>query len=110
MAKNGLLERVEIARRLGREEGLEIESQFMADVACVVLHQEFGFGQERMRKFISELSKAHDEYESVFRVKKDNPECDYLRVALDRILQECIPPEEFVPFNDRYPKIKEVKY
>lgn len=111
MAKqSGLLKRDENLRAFWFEEAEKLTNQFMLDVTLIALHRAFGFGPERLQRFIAELAKIHDYFYPVFRVRRDNPECDKLRDEMDRLLKECCGKDDIVPFGERYPTIKEVKY
>ena len=77
-------------------------SQFMSDLACIVLHDEFGFGSERCRRFHDALEASCTEWSGALDDK--NIEAGYLRSKLDARLKEIGILDE--PFEKRYEWIK----
>lgn len=110
MAKqSALIKKQEQLRSLWYEQAEAATNQYMLDCALIALHREFGFGAERLKRFMRELGAIHDRYYAVFKVS--DPECDKLRAEMDALLQECCAPEDaFIPFSGRYDNIKEVRY
>lgn len=76
--------------------------QFMADISCIVLHDEFGFGAERCRRFHDVLQANLMEWDVVLDDK--NIESGYFRSKLDARLKEIGVLDE--PFENRYKWIK----
>ena len=111
MAKQSdLTKRIEKLRSFWFEQAETLTNQYMLDITLITLHRLFGFSSKRLGRFMAELAKIHDRYYPVFKVTKDNPECDKLRAELDTLLKECCGKDDIVPFGERYPTIKEVKY
>ncbi len=93
----------------GTEEGERFGMQLMADLVTLALNQEFGFGPERLERFMVKVDELRDRYHfAVTQVK--NPECDYYRNEMDTLLKACVPPNRYAPFEERYPQLKDVRY
>lgn len=124
MSKSGLAVMLDSAYDKGFADGRSTGHQYMLDIVIFVLHREYGFGAKRMCDFVTTMRKQFEAFYPVFHVSKKNAECDLLRDDLDAVLREALDgapelPEEktldgmrynFVPFEKRYPHIKEVKY
>ncbi|MCD8008141.1 MAG: hypothetical protein LUF68_04295 [Clostridiales bacterium] len=78
-------------------------SQYVFDMACLTLNEEFGFGKERLQRFHAELSKRQAEYQDALDT---GPESGYMQTVLDRRLAQIL--GEIKPFETRYEWLKEI--
>lgn len=95
-------ERQKVVHQVLTQAVADTYSQFIADLACIVLHDEFGFGAERCRRFHDALQAMCDECGGALDDK--NVEAGYFRTKLDARLQEIGILDE--PFEKRYEWIK----
>ena len=95
-------ERQKVVHQVLTQAVADTYSQFIADLACIVLHDEFGFGAERCRRFHNVLQANCKELEGAFDDK--NVEAGYLRSKLDAHLKEIGILDE--PFEKRYEWVK----
>ena len=85
-----------------------VTQQLMMDTLQITLH-EFGWGYDRIMKLTKAWSDAYNHYHDTLDVK--NVEADVLRVHLDRELADILKGrQDLIPFEDRYPEIKEIVY
>ena len=86
-----------------------VTQQLMMDTLQIVLHNELGFGYDRIMRITKAWGSEYNHYHDVFNVK--HAEADVLRVHLDRELADILKGrQELIPFEDRYPEIKEITY
>lgn len=107
MRQSGFLQRqAEAQEDLNRKIQL-IWKQFMIDTLQITMHKEFGWGEERLRKLAEEWEKYRAEYFPAVNPK--DPLCDVKQEHMQRAFRE-ICGEAAVPFSERYPYLKEVRY
>ena len=86
-----------------------VTQQLMMDTLQIVLHNELGFGYDRIMRITKAWGNEYNHYHDVFNVK--HAEADVLRVHLDRELADILKGrQELIPFEERYPEIKEITY
>lgn len=86
-----------------------VTQQLMMDTLQIVLHNELGFGYDRIMRITKAWGSEYNHYHDVFNVK--NAEADVLRVHLDRELTDILKGhQDLIPFEERYPEIKEITY
>lgn len=86
-----------------------VTQQLMMDTLQIVLHNELGFGYERIMRITKAWGSEYNHYHDVFNVK--HAEADVLRVHLDRELADILKGhQDLIPFEERYPEIKEITY
>ena len=86
-----------------------VTQQLMMDTLQIVLHNELGFGYDRIMRITKAWGSEYNHYHDVFNVK--HAEADVLRVHLDRELTDILKGrQEIIPFEERYPEIKEITY
>ena len=86
-----------------------VTQQLMMDTLQIVLHNELGFGYERIIRITKAWGSEYNHYHDVFNVK--HAEADVLRVHLDRELADILKGhQDLIPFEERYPEIKEIAY
>ena len=111
MAKNDYLAK----QRAMQQEFLNVGEQFgiqkMWDYMQIVLRDpnvmgKDTFGPDRLAKIYEGLKAMTDEYHTAFI---DHKEADYYQEKLDKQLKE-IWGDKLVPFYERYPALKQIKY
>ena len=86
-----------------------VTQQLMTDTLQIVLHNELGFGYDRIMRITKAWGCEYNHYHDVFNVK--HAEADVLRVHLDRELTDILKGhQDLIPFEERYPEIKEITY
>ena len=86
-----------------------VTQQLMMDTLQIVLHNELGFGYDRIMRITKAWGSEYNHYHDVFNVK--HAEADVMRVHLDRELADILKGrQELIPFEERYPEIKEITY
>lgn len=84
----------------GFQVGKSIALTQSADVMLITLHEDFGFGPQRVAKF---YDKFHENWLEMNEIAaEDTPDHDYVKDVTDRRLRESIPPERFKPWAERY--------
>ena len=103
-----------VAKQLAMRQALidateRVTQQLMMDTLQIVLHNELGFGYDRIMRITKAWGSEYNHYHDVFNVK--HAEADVLRVHLDRELADILKGrQELIPFEERYPEIKEITY
>lgn len=104
--QSAFLNQMDAIRRKSQDASWKTCRQYMTDTAAIALHN-LGWGEERIRRFIVEWGKVHDEY---FDALRTTPETDYYRSMLDARLIPLCKKEPFIKFEDRYEFLPEMKY
>ena len=108
MAKNGYLQKQQIRLQVYVEATEAIMKQFMVDTLQLAIHEEFGWGYDRIERLTKAWGAKYSEFYPCLGTK--DQEADYLRECLDRQLKEVIRDHmELIPFKERYPEIKEIR-
>lgn len=106
--KNAYIKRQKEQRQMYINAVESVMKQFMLDTLQCTLHDK-GWGYERIKDLTEKWGAKYSTYYPALSTK--NVEADYLRVCLDRELQHMIRDhQEFYPFEQRYPEIKEITY
>lgn len=110
MAKNEYAQRIAAARETYLKIGQDFGAQKMADLVEIALNdpETMGkaLGEKKIRRIFEKVAELEETFAAAFYA---NPEQDYWQEMLDRRLSEIFGTET-VPFRDRYPWLKEVKY
>lgn len=86
-----------------------IMEQFMTDTLQITLHQECGWGFDRIMALTEQWKKIRREYKAALNCR--DPECDVMQEHMDRVLVEIINGRmQLIPFQERYPNVKLVSY
>ena len=109
MKQSGFMAK-QLAMRQALTEATErVTQQLMMDTLQIVLHNELGFGYDRIMRITKAWGCEYNHYHDVFNVK--HAEADVLRVHLDRELADILKDrQDLIPFEERYPEIKEIAY
>lgn len=93
--------RVESAQRL--------ISQYMIDTLQMTLHQTEGWGYDRIVRLCEAWQHSRDEYRPA--INPSNPAADVMQEHMDRVMAQIISgKQELIPFAERYPELKKVRY
>lgn len=72
------------------------------DMAIIALNDAFGFGEDRVLKFVSEYNKTLVGYcDAVIEDGDEDPDLFYVRTKLDRRLEQIMH-DSFLPWEERY--------
>ena len=84
-------------------------SQYMTDTLQMTLHQTEGWGYERIMRLTEAWQQTQKEYTSA--LNSNDPAADVRQEHMDRVLAQIINGKaELIPFPDRYPDLKKIKY
>ena len=84
-------------------------SQYMIDTLQMTLHQTEGWGYERIMRLTEAWEQTQREYTPA--LNSNDPAADVMQEHMDRVLAEIISGKaELIPFPDRYPNAKKIKY
>lgn len=103
---NGFLEKIARAKKQAEQEARLFACQMDADMIEITLHDNFGFGAERVRSFMMAYMKNHEDYAQLFvddynaNVGK-NKDIAYAKEKLDNAVKRATG-KYFVPYDERY--------
>lgn len=84
-------------------------SQYMTDTLQMTLHQTEGWGYERIMRLMEAWQQTQKEYTPA--LNSNDPEADVRQEHMDRVLAQIINGKaKLIPFPDRYPDLKKIKY
>lgn len=114
MAKNDFVTRMNNAVQGYVQATCDIYSQYVGDMALITLHDEFGFGEERLKRFWDALQENTVAFDNALgaRTKAEalSGETEFLRDRLDEKLKEAMGKYYTVDFEARYPNVEKVRY
>jgi len=93
-------------RRAAQEASRKTFTQYLTDTAALALHKR-GYGEKRIRRFMDDWGEMYDLY---FDALRNVPETDYCRQKLDDNLKPLCKTEPFIPFDDRYEFLPDMRY
>lgn len=110
MAKqSGYLQRREAELDATFYAGAAMAMQFAMDTLQMALHQTEGWGYDRIMRITQAWLETQREYKPALNCK--DPEADVRQEHMDRVLAQIINGKaELIPFPDRYPELKKIKY
>lgn len=86
-----------------------LSKQFMLDTLQITLHKEFGWGYDRQKQLLESWEKQREEYSPALNPK--NKEADVAQEHMDAALVDMMAgKQELIPFSERYPELKKIKY
>ena len=89
--------------------GAAMAAQFAVDTLQMTMHQQEGWGYDRIMRVTHEWMETQREYRPALNCK--DPEADVRQVHMDRVLTQIISgKQELHPFESRYPELKKIKY
>ena len=102
-----LIQQRETRRRLVQA-AERVTQQLMLDTLQVTLHQEFGFGYDRIKRLTDAWGKTYNQFHDAL---DGWTEADYWQEKLDRLLLDLLRDHQaLIPFRERYPEIREITY
>lgn len=108
MGKSGLLQRQADRENAVMHAAEMLSKQYMVDTAQIALHR-LGWGFDRIMRFTEEWQAVREEYRKALNPK--DPEADVEQEHMDRALDQIINGKmELIPFYERYPDLKKVRY
>lgn len=100
--------------KLGRAEServatmRRITQQILLDTLMITMHEDFGWGYDRLKKLEGKWSET---VESYLPALTGGMESDVYQERLDRALRSCIgDKQDFIDFKERYPEIRQIGY
>ena len=111
--KNDYLVRQEVKKRTLQDATRQTFVQYMTGTLMFTLNdpEVMGkdvFGYKRLKKVLEAWGKCYDRY---FDALTKNPEADYAREKMDRLMQQiCGDSGDFVPFEELYEWLPEITY
>lgn len=110
MAKqSGYLQRREAELDATFNAGAAMAMQFAMDTLQMALHQTEGWGYDRIVRLCEAWQHIRDEYRPA--INPSNPAADVMQEHMDRVMAQIISgKQELIPFAERYPELKKVKY
>ena len=109
MKQSGFMAKQLAMRQALIEASERVTQQLMMDTLQIVLHSELSFSYDRIMRITKAWGSEYNHYHDVFNVK--HAEADVLRVHLDRELTDILKGhQDLIPFEERYPEIKEIAY
>ena len=89
--------------------GATMAAQFAVDTLQMTMHQQEGWGYDRIMRVTNEWMETQREYRPALNCK--DPEADVRQVHMDRVLAQIINGKaELIPFPARYPGLKKIRY
>ena len=86
-----------------------LSKQYMVDTLQITMHKVFGWGYDRQKLLEDAWEKTREEYRNALDPK--NPEADVAQEHMDRALLDLIQEKQkLIPFYERYPDLKKIKY
>ena len=84
-------------------------SQYMIDTLQMTLHQTEGWGYDRIMRLTEAWQQTQKEYTPA--LNSNDPAADVMQEHMDRVMAQIISgKQELIPFAERYPELKKVKY
>ena len=109
MAKNDYLRRKELERQIWTEVAERVTQQYMTDIIQITLNEELGLGYDTIMRVTEAWCENMKKYKRALNSK--DPEADVAQEHIDRILTRIIRGKaKLMPFKERYPELREVKY
>lgn len=107
--QSGYLQRWENETNRLLQATMVITSQYDIDTLQIAIHQSEGWGYDRIMRLTEAWAEVRKEYKPALDCR--NPEADVRQEHMDRVLAQIINGKaELIPFPDRYPDLKRIKY
>ena len=86
-----------------------IVKQYCIDTLTITLHEEYGWGYDRLMKLMDDWAATRKKYQEA--INPDFVEADVAQEHMDRIMARIIRGKmDLIPFEERYPTLKKIKY
>lgn len=88
--------------------GMEYGEQYALDMMMIALHEEFGWGYDRIKRLMVAIGNKSDYYgQALHRCMEQ----DVKQVQMDNAIRDIVKDkQEFIPFEKRYPGIRTYGY
>lgn len=89
--------------------GAVVAAQFAVDTLQMTMHQQEGWGYDRIMRITQAWLETQREYKPALNCK--DPAADVCQEHMDRVMAQIISgKQELIPFAERYPELKKVRY
>lgn len=86
-----------------------IMKQYCIDTLIITLHEEYGWGYDRLMELMDKWDQNRKKYQDA--INPDTPEADVEQEHIDRITAQIIRgKKDLIPFKERYPTLRKIKY
>ena len=112
MANNGYLAKKEAEKQAIMQGTEMIVKQYCIDTLLITLHEQHGWGYDRLMNLMDEWRDTRIEYQAAVNPepKKKESETSYKQGKIDQILTQIIRGKQpLVPFEERYPTLRKIK-
>lgn len=107
--KNAYLEKQRADKKAFMNSVELIVKQYCIDTLTITLHEEYGFGYDRLMKLMDDWAATRKKYQEA--INPDFVEADVAQEHMDRIMARIIRGKmDLIPFEERYPTLKKIKY
>ena len=107
--KNDYLRRRELERQIWTEVAERVTQQYMTDIIQITLNEEAGMGYGNIMRVTEAWCENMKKYKRALNSK--DPEADVAQEHIDKKLAWIARGKaELIPFKERYPELREVKY
>lgn len=107
--KSGMLTYAEQLAQRKTAAAQKMVVQYMNDTLQIAIHQTEGWGYDRIMRLCDAWTEVRREYSPVMNT--NDPSSDVYREHMDRVMRQIIrDKQELIPFEQRYPELKKVKY
>lgn len=95
--------------RLYEQRGTDCEAIYCIDTLIITLQEEYGWGYDRLMNLMVQWDRNRKKFQEA--INPDNVEADVAQDHIDRIMERIIRgKQEMIPFQERYPTLKKIKY
>lgn len=109
MKKNAYLEKQRADKKAFMNSVELIVKQYCIDTLTITLHAEYGWGYDRLMMLMDDWAASRKKYQEA--INPDDVEADVAQEHIDRILTQIIRgKQDLIPFEERYPTLKKIKY
>lgn len=107
--KNTWLERQAEAKNAIMHSTELLTKQYMLDTLCIAIHESEGWGYDRIMRLLDAWKDTREEYR--LALCPNDSEADVAQEHMDRMLVQIINgKQELIPFVERYPDLRGIKY
>lgn len=105
---NAFLDKIAAERADAMQSAERLTRQLMLDSLQITLHEEFGFGYDRIKRLTDALAATYNRFHDALT---GGVEADVWQERLDASIADILKDkQEIVPFHERYPEIKRTRY
>lgn len=105
---NGYLDKLEANKQDMLIKMQAVTRQFMMDTLDITLHEDFGFGYDKIKAVNDKWGETYAAYFGALTVDQ---EADVCQEKMDRAMQDIIKGKgPFYSFRERYPEVRQLGY